>query len=153
MGFPFCVLSSSHSNSEHHSCDFPKFHVWPIWWEYVCYEHHLIELAVKIVIVVKFWGFRYVPANWINLCNSAQQFRLMLSGCSHFFQSLYNYAVRKLDLSLIALTNCCSKFFKMVLFPPFQVRTIGNFAVKEIFIRLWESNKEWFWLYKPFLKI
>ena len=32
LEFLFCVLSSSHSNSENDSCNF--------WWEYVCYGHH-----------------------------------------------------------------------------------------------------------------
>ena len=42
----------------------------------------------------------------------------------------------------------------MVLFSPFQVRAIANFAIREIFIGLWELwsdfDKESFWLFEPF---
>ena len=41
----------------------------------------------------------------------------------------------------------------MVLFSPFQVRAIVNFAIKKIFLGLWESDKEWFWLFEPFSKL
>ena len=45
----------------------------------------------------------------------------------------------------------------MVLFSPFQVRAIANFAIKEIFIGLWELwsdfDKESFWLFEPLSKL
>ena len=45
----------------------------------------------------------------------------------------------------------------MVLFSPFQVRAIANFAIREIFIGLWELwsdfDKESFWLFEPLSKL
>ena len=45
----------------------------------------------------------------------------------------------------------------MVLFSPFQVRAFANFAIKEIFIGLWELwsdfDKESFWLFEPLSKL
>ena len=34
-----------------------------------------------------------------------------------------------------------------------QMRAIENFAIREIFIGLWESGEEWFWLFEPFSKL
>ena len=71
--------------------------------------------------------------------NKSSHFRLSL-----FFQNLrevqYNHVVRKLGLSLITITNCCSKFLKMVLFSPFQVGAGANFSIKEIFVGFWELS-------------
>ena len=49
--------------------------------------------------------------------------------------------------------NCCCEFLEMVLFWPFQVKATANFAITEIFIGLWESDEEWFWLFEPYSKL
>ena len=92
---------------------------------------------MKIVINVKFGGFRYVLAYWqteINSHNLVQQVRFQgggvnvqwkqsflsvsLSLLSEFLQSSIYVVHHKLGFRLVTFINCCSKFFKMVLLSP-----------------------------------
>ena len=80
LDFLFCVLFSSRSNSENHSCNFLKFYESTTNMMRMCllWASAYRILLWKLVIHVKFWGFRYVVAYWqigINSRNWAQQFR------------------------------------------------------------------------------
>ena len=79
--FLFLVLFSSRSNSGNHFCNFLKFCESTTNMMRMCLlgASAYRILLWKLVIHVKFWGFRYVVAYWqigINSRNWAQQFRL-----------------------------------------------------------------------------
>ena len=81
LDFLFSVLFSSRSNSENHSCNFMKFYesTTNMMRMSLLWVSAYRILLWKLVIHVKFWGFRYVVAYWqigINSRNWAQQFRL-----------------------------------------------------------------------------
>ena len=38
--------------------------LWPVWWEYVCYEHQLKKFYFENCNHAKFRGFRYVKVYW-----------------------------------------------------------------------------------------
>ena len=81
LDFLFCVLFSSRSNSENHSCNCLKFYESMTNMMRMCllWVSAYRILLWKLVIHVKFWGFRYVAAYWkigINSRSWAKQFRL-----------------------------------------------------------------------------
>ena len=81
LDFLFCVLFSSLSNSENHSCNFLKFYESTTNMMGMCllWVSAYRILLWKFVIHIKFLGFRYVVAHWkigINSRTWAPQFRL-----------------------------------------------------------------------------
>ena len=104
-----------------------SINLWAIWWEYVCYGHHLIEFHCKHCNPCEILGFETcssILANWgsihiIELSNLDFKMVVLLNTVCHFCLSLPSiYVVHKSCLSLITLMNFFSKFFKMALVPP-----------------------------------
>ena len=96
---------------------------------------------------VKFWGFRFVLAQWqteINSCNLTQVVVIFRQSLYFLFQNFLQssiYVVHKLDLNLITLINCCFKFFRMVLLSPFlnEIKMGVHWTLKNLFNNLFNS--------------
>ena len=66
LDFIFCVMFASRSNLENHSCNFLKFSQSTTNMMRICllWASAYRILLQKLVIHVKFWGFRYAMAYW-----------------------------------------------------------------------------------------
>ena len=132
LDFLFCVLLSSHSNSENHSCNFLKFcesatNIMRLCLQWASANRILLR---KLVIQVKLWRFRYAIAYrqiGVNTRNWAQQFSFkdgdvnvqwkqpFLSASSSLLPKCLQSSLYVVILvwALVWLnSNCCSKFFE-----------------------------------------
>ena len=164
MDFLFYVLPSSHSNSENCSSDFLKFHECMTNMMRICLLWTSPFIHCEKCNSCEILGFQIFPSILVNCVIESSNLNLkrvvlMFKGSSRsllpkfFCKVQNNYVVHKLGLSLIKLVNCCCEFLEMVLFWTFQVKATANFAITEIFIGLWESDEEWFWLFEPYSKL